>query len=148
VALNHHERWDGKGYPNGLSKEEIPLCGRIMAICDVYDALISRRCYKQPFSHEKSMQIGKHLARYVQDGDTLQLGIGSIPNAILKNLNDKQDLGIHSEMISDGVIELYQNGKPNKNRPLAWAHSMAAIAQVKLEQERQRQNKQIKQTPL
>ena len=57
IAGSHHERWDGKGYPNSLSKEEIPLSGRIMAICDVYDALISRRCYKLPFSHEKSMNI-------------------------------------------------------------------------------------------
>ena len=57
IAGTHHERWDGKGYPDGLSGEDIPLCGRIMSICDVYDALISRRCYKPPFSHEKSMKI-------------------------------------------------------------------------------------------
>jgi len=59
IAGSHHERWDGKGYPDGLSGEEIPLSGRIMAICDVYDALISRRCYKPPFPHEKSMNIIK-----------------------------------------------------------------------------------------
>lgn len=57
IAGSHHERWDGNGYPRGLSLEEIPLSGRIMAISDVYDALISRRCYKPPFSHEKSMAI-------------------------------------------------------------------------------------------
>jgi adenylate cyclase len=57
IAGSHHERWDGKGYPRGLSLEEIPLSGRIMAISDVYDALISRRCYKPPFSHEKAMAI-------------------------------------------------------------------------------------------
>nr|WP_321404647.1 CHASE2 domain-containing protein [uncultured Desulfobacter sp.] len=57
IAGSHHERWDGKGYPEGLCDEKIPLCGRIMAICDVYDALISERCYKPAFSHEKSMNI-------------------------------------------------------------------------------------------
>lgn len=55
IAGSHHERWDGKGYPRGLSREEIPLSGRIMAISDVYDALISRRCYKPPFSHKRAM---------------------------------------------------------------------------------------------
>ena len=57
IAGAHHERWDGKGYPDGLCGEDIPLCGRIMAICDVYDALISERCYKPAFPHEKSMNI-------------------------------------------------------------------------------------------
>ncbi|NDY73315.1 hypothetical protein DO021_18145 [Desulfobacter hydrogenophilus] len=57
IAGSHHERWDGKGYPDGLCGENIPLCGRIMAICDVYDALISKRCYKPAFSHEKAMNI-------------------------------------------------------------------------------------------
>lgn len=57
IAGSHHERWDGKGYPDGLCAEKIPLCGRIMAVCDVYDALISERCYKPAFSHEKAMNI-------------------------------------------------------------------------------------------
>lgn len=46
IALYHHERWDGKGYPKGLSGEEIPLCARIMALADVFDALYEERCYK------------------------------------------------------------------------------------------------------
>lgn len=53
----HHERWDGKGYPHGLSGTDIPLQGRIMAIVDVYDALVSERPYKKPFSHEEAVQI-------------------------------------------------------------------------------------------
>ncbi len=52
IAATHHERWDGGGYPLGLAGEAIPLSGRIMACADIYDALISRRCYKEPFSHE------------------------------------------------------------------------------------------------
>lgn len=57
MALYHHERWDGKGYPSGRKEFEIPLCARIMSIVDVYDALTSERPYKKPFSHEKSMAI-------------------------------------------------------------------------------------------
>ena len=57
IVGSHHERYDGNGYPRGLSGEAIPLAGRIMAIADVYDALASRRPYKKAFSHEKSLRI-------------------------------------------------------------------------------------------
>ena len=57
IALTHQERWDGSGYPNNLKGEEIPLAGRIVAICDVFDALTSKRYYKEAFSIEKSMEI-------------------------------------------------------------------------------------------
>ena len=57
IALTHQERWDGSGYPNHLKGEEIPLAGRIVAICDVFDALTSKRYYKEAFSVDKSMQI-------------------------------------------------------------------------------------------
>jgi len=52
IAATHHERWNGKGYPAGLRGENIPLCGRIVAVADVYDALTSRRVYKAAFSHD------------------------------------------------------------------------------------------------
>ena len=57
VAHYHHERWDGKGYPEGLKGEEIPLEARIMAIADVYDALVSKRVYKDEFSFEDANRI-------------------------------------------------------------------------------------------
>ncbi|MCL2792278.1 MAG: response regulator [Spirochaetaceae bacterium] len=56
-AGSHHERWDGKGYPRGLSGLDIPLQGRVMAIADVYDALVSERPYKKAFSPEKAVEI-------------------------------------------------------------------------------------------
>jgi len=56
-AISHHEKWNGTGYPIGLAGEDIPLEGRLMAIADVYDALVSERAYKKPFSHEKAVEI-------------------------------------------------------------------------------------------
>lgn len=57
IALSHHEKWNGSGYMKGLTSDAIPLSARIMAISDVYDALRSKRVYKEAFSHEKSMEI-------------------------------------------------------------------------------------------
>lgn len=57
ISRYHQEKWNGTGYPDGLAGENIPLSGRIMAIADVYDALISKRTYKPPFTHEKAVEI-------------------------------------------------------------------------------------------
>ena len=57
IAVAHHEKWDGSGYPAGLRGEAIPLPARIMAIADVYDALISKRVYKPPFPHKKAIEL-------------------------------------------------------------------------------------------
>ena len=57
IAYTHHEKWNGKGYPKGISGDDIPVCGRLMAIADVYDALISRRLYKAPMPHSKAVHI-------------------------------------------------------------------------------------------
>ncbi len=66
IALYHHEKWDGSGYPKGLSEKDIPLCGRIMAVADVYDALRNERVYKKAYSHAEAVEIikedsGKHF---------------------------------------------------------------------------------------
>jgi putative two-component system response regulator len=57
MAESHQEKWDGSGYPNGWSGEQIPIPGRLMAVADVYDALISKRVYKQAFTHSKAVRI-------------------------------------------------------------------------------------------
>ncbi|MDP8943758.1 MAG: CHASE2 domain-containing protein, partial [Actinomycetota bacterium] len=72
IALTHHERWDGTGYPEGLCGEEIPLEGRICAVCDVYDALVSDRPYKASWSREEAMaeiarQRGRHFDPAIAD---------------------------------------------------------------------------------
>ncbi len=57
IALTHHERWDGSGYPNGLAGESIPITGRIIALADTYDALRMPRSYKPAFDHQKALSI-------------------------------------------------------------------------------------------
>jgi putative two-component system response regulator len=66
IAAYHHEKWDGSGYPYGLKETEIPLQGRMMAVIDVYDALVSERPYKKAFAHEDALDIitkdsGRHF---------------------------------------------------------------------------------------
>ncbi len=72
IARTHHERWDGSGYPSGLSGEKIPLVGRIVAIADVFDALLSKRPYKPPFSLDEACSLlregrGRHFDPAVVD---------------------------------------------------------------------------------
>jgi putative two-component system response regulator len=63
IIRNHHERWDGSGYPDGLKGEEIPLLARILQLADIYDALVSPRCYKAGMSSEQAVQMIREEAR-------------------------------------------------------------------------------------
>ena len=70
IALSHHEKWDGRGYPNGIKEEEIPLSARIMAIADVFDALVAERVYKKPMPVDDAINIikndaGTHFDPYI-----------------------------------------------------------------------------------
>lgn len=67
IALNHHERYDGSGYPNGIAGEDIPLCARITTIVDIYDALRSKRPYKEAWNHKDSIEEIENLSGSVMD---------------------------------------------------------------------------------
>ena len=71
IAQTHHEHWDGNGYPLGLAAADIPIEGRITAVADVYDALSSKRPYKEPFPREKCFEIMRSLRGTQFDPDIL-----------------------------------------------------------------------------
>ena len=73
IAHYHHEKWNGKGYPTGKRGTEIPLCARIMAVADVFDALVSERCYKKPMSYEDAFSLIAHEAGEHFDPEIVEL---------------------------------------------------------------------------
>lgn len=87
IARWHHERWDGRGYPDGLSGEDIPIAAQIVSIADVYDALTSKRCYKPAFTHEQAIKM-------ILNGEC-----GIFNPLVIECLLDIQDL------LKDGLIE-------------------------------------------
>ncbi|HUV50989.1 MAG TPA: HD domain-containing phosphohydrolase [Anaerolineae bacterium] len=91
IALSHHEKWNGSGYPDGLSGRDIPRAGRIVAIADVFDALASKRPYKEAFSVEATLGIMKKERGQHFDPDMLDIFLANI-NEILKiRANIKKD---------------------------------------------------------
>ncbi len=90
IAAYHHEKWDGTGYPHGLAGTDIPLSARLMAIADVYDALVSSRVYKPPFTHEEAVQKIKESAGTQFDPDIVEafLRISDEFAEIMRNFTD------------------------------------------------------------
>jgi putative two-component system response regulator len=91
IAETHHEKWDGSGYPRGLAGDAIPLSGRLMAVADVYDALISKRCYKPAWTHEQAVEMiaegrGKHFDPRIVDAF---LAIADTFKTIAENYRDE-----------------------------------------------------------
>jgi putative two-component system response regulator len=87
LAVTHHEKWDGSGYPYGLKGEEIPLQGRLLAIADVYEALVSERPYKKAFTHEDAVEIIKKDSGTHFDPTLVELFLGvshELKGAIVK----------------------------------------------------------------
>jgi len=82
IALSHHEKWNGQGYPNGLSGKDIPLTGRIVAIADVFDALTSKRPYKKIFSLETAINIMKKERGQHFDPDVLDIFLANIDEVV------------------------------------------------------------------
>ncbi len=92
IAKHHHERWDGGGYPHNLSNDCIPLEARIVAVVDVYDALMSRRCYKPAFSYKEAVQelqnsAGSHLDPHLVG---LFLGLEQQIVEVMNSLSDEE----------------------------------------------------------
>lgn len=79
IAMSHHERWDGTGYPRGLAGNAIPLAARIVAVADVYDALASKRVYKDPLPHDRCVAIITEGAGTQFDPDVIEVWLGIAP---------------------------------------------------------------------
>ena len=90
IALTHHERWDGSGYPAGLMGQEIPLAGRICSLCDVFDALISRRRYKDSWSLDATLSEIQRGAGTAFDPDLTQTFLRIAPR-LYRELIDRVD---------------------------------------------------------
>ncbi|MBF0126703.1 MAG: response regulator [Magnetococcales bacterium] len=82
IALTHHERWDGMGYPHGLSQERIPLMGRICSLADVFDALTSRRPYKQPWSVEEAVSEIQRCSGAAFDPELVRVFLEILPEIV------------------------------------------------------------------
>ena len=109
IAYYHHEKWDGSGYPHGLLGPDIPLCARIVALGDAYDAMTTKRPYKEPFPHEKTRQIildaaGQHFDPEVVDA-FLKREQKFIK--IQKELGDRGKL-THLEQVTQQVARLHE----------------------------------------
>ncbi len=90
ISLTHHEKWDGSGYPAQLCGDQIPLSGRLMAVADVYDALISKRVYKPAFSHDKAMQIIRQGSGTHFDPDIIE-ALNSVEGQFIAIANEFTD---------------------------------------------------------
>jgi len=90
IAATHHEKWDGTGYPAGLAGAAIPLSGRIMAVADVYDALVNRRCYKPAFPHAQAIAMMRELRGTHFDPDVLDAFL-AVEDEIVRIVGEFQD---------------------------------------------------------
>ena len=102
LAFYHHERWDGKGYPQGKAGEDIPLSARIMAVADVFDALVSKRSYKEPFPFDKAMDIIREGAGTQFDPQIAMLFIEAADEV-------KEITQAHESMLGQGIRNFTEN---------------------------------------
>ncbi|MBA2879866.1 putative two-component system response regulator [Desulfosalsimonas propionicica] len=113
IALNHHEKWDGSGYPRGLKKEEIPISGRIVGIADIFDALTSRRPYKDPYPLEVAVEIIRSeqgvkldpdlvavFISHIDQVEQIRREVGEVENASLADFAwSERDQAVHMDRI-------------------------------------------------
>ena len=125
----HHERWDGKGYPDGLKGEEIPISAQVVSIVDVYDALTSERCYKKAFDHDTAIQM-------ILDGQCGQFNpillkcLKELSIHLSKMLNKEMDDNKYSHEIQRLSNEIFNDKSlPNQN----YSQSVVKVMQEKID---------------
>ena len=113
IAYSHQEKWDGSGYPLGLSGEEIPLSARLMAVADVYDALISERVYKKAMPHEEALVIMRDGRGVHFDPDILDAFMAQHEEFRMiaaRFADTSEDLGVKQEQIERALSGLGRVG--------------------------------------
>ncbi len=111
LATYHHERYDGKGYPSGKAGEDIPLSARIMAVADVFDALVSRRSYKEPFPFDKAMDI-------IREGAGTQFD-PLIAEVFVESADEVKKIAeAHESMLGQGIRNFSDDQGPDATQPL------------------------------
>ncbi len=110
IALNHHERWDGSGYPRGLRGGEIPIPGRLMAVADSYDAIISPRLYKPAISHKEAIRLIRNLRGVYFDPDVV--------DAFLEASDEFEEIA--ARFASSGASSPSRRRKPDGKKKLEW----------------------------
>ncbi len=111
IIRNHHERWDGKGYPDGLREDDTPLGARILQVCDIYDALTSARCYKPAMNHEDAVEILREEVRKGwRDPNVvaafLNIAHQSLPGIMIPAMNDLSGMLSMHHSIADSCLGL------------------------------------------
>jgi putative two-component system response regulator len=104
IALSHHERWNGKGYPEGLVGEAIPISARLMAVADVYDALISKRPYKEPFTHKEAVAIITQERGQQFDPDVTDAfvaSVGDFQQIAMQYADHEENIGVLVHELAD-----------------------------------------------
>lgn len=112
IALHHHERWDGKGYPAGLAGEDIPIEGRIVALADTYDALRSERSYKKRYSLEKTLSIlsdgsGNHFDPQLVDAFFTTLHRIKYVDTVLRKTEQQDANALFAELLPECDAKRY-----------------------------------------
>jgi len=130
LVRHHHERWDGTGYPDSLKGEEIPLSARMMAIVDVYDALISTRSYKKEIPHQEAMKIIKNNAGVAFDPVITQIFLNE-SEKIHKKILSLGNISADQTTIQSTVIKSFpsidngNSGTPQTRREIRWRRETA-----------------------
>jgi putative two-component system response regulator len=114
IAYSHQEKWDGSGYPRGLKGDDIPISGRLMALADVYDALISKRVYKPPFPHEKAVKIIREGRDRHFDPDVVDAFV-ELENTFRNIALTYADFDEERQMLSGGKDSAPQECRPVEN---------------------------------
>ena len=117
IALTHHERWDGSGYPAALMGEEIPLVGRICAICDVFDALMSKRTYKEAWTLESALAEIQAQSGRAFDPELVAIFLGLAPELSAEHFHAASPLRPHRPSRDDNPI--YEQDRLGSDYPVA-----------------------------